>query len=349
MKRMLTALTAVLVAVLLTSCIRPPWQWTGCFFDSSVCTEISHDTMTQIVDALNTQDAAALEDVFAPWVRAEYERELDEWVAYLLAQFPHGDVVWQDPDEEPHAGPRSNDGGRLAVGMSSRYRVTSGGEEYVLYFRGVAESEIDPDDVGVDRMTITPWTGEDVYRDSNLDAARRSWSVNLNFSLGAGVFMVDDGEAAAVRVAQVVDALNAQDVAALRAMFTSDAVAADAPGIDEALALLLAQFPNRDVVVVPEDPGRTTHNARFFGDEESVLLASFYRVRSAGVDYRLFVAEFTESVQGAGGMGVVAIGATPIEVRVNEVPEAYFYDWTSTFGVEGRGVPGTYLPEEWIR
>lgn len=339
MKKLLSAMVVLAMIVMVSACSRPPWEWTGCYYQDSACAEMSHDTMTQVVDALNSQDAAALKEVFTPRARMDYWAEIDAGVAYLLSLFPDGDVVWLDPEAEPLVGPWHNQHGTHAVWVSSYYRVASGGEEYQLFFEGWSENEIDPNLAGVSGMGAVPAANENDPRNTNLDAAIRSWQVALDDTGQPSIFMMDDGASSPDRAAQIVDALNRQDAAALHNMVMPGA----APAIDPRLPDLLAQFPHGDIVIHP-DPGRAIISERYYGDTRTLVLLSFYRVTSAGVDYRLFFAEYLENIADPGDVGIYAIGAVPMGSQVNEGPEAYMYDWTSLFDFTGVALPGVYNP-----
>lgn len=338
------------VALVLSGCSLLP-SFTGCYYRESACAPLSHDTMTQIVDALNAHDADALKEVFTQSARTQFSGELDDGVAYMLSLFPGGDVVWLDPEEEPGSGPMWNHYGQHAVWVSSSYHVTSGGNDYRLFFEGWAENEIDSNDVGVHGMGAVPWTEEGVPRISNLDAAYRSWFRSIDLGQRSdrpAFFMLDEGPSSPDRAAQIVDALNAHDAAALRGMFI-DAADAVSEQIDEGLAYLLSQFPNGDVVLVQEDPGRAIISEQYDGGRTSVLLSSFYRLSSGGVDYRFYFSEFTGNGLALPGVGLYAIAVAPVGEFVNEGAEGPIYDWTSSFDAAGSGVPAIYIPEGEIR
>lgn len=343
MKKLLSAMVVLTLVLVLSACSRPPWEWTGCYYDESACAELSHDTMVQIVDALNAQDAAALKEVFTQNARNEYPGEIDDGVAYLLSLFPDGDVVWQDPEEDPMVGPKWNKYGAHAVWVSSSYRLTSGGKDYELFFEGWSENEIDQSDAGVTGMGAVPW--HDPRGDANLNAALRSWYRTLDANERPTVFRMDDGPSSPNVAGQIVDALNAQDGAALRDMFVDGAVANVSTGIDNGLAYLLSQFPNGDLVIVQEDPSVAIISQPFYRDTRTVLLSSFYRVSSGGVDYRLYFAEITENVVDPDAVGIYTLGVVPVAESVSNTPEALMYEWLS-WDIQGGALPGIYIPED---
>jgi hypothetical protein len=253
--------------------------------------------------------------------------------------------VWLDPDEKPSVNEGSWDYGLHKIWVESTYRVRSGESEYQLFFYGWQENEIEPNDAGVSQMGVIPSTDVTESWDSNLDAALYSRRFNLDWSGLPEVLVMDNGLSSADRAAQIVYALNAQDAGALRSMFSEDARADSSAEIDAGVAHLLSQFPNGDVVVREEDPGRTLLTERIDGDTRNILLSSFYLVSSGGVDYRLYFAEFTEKATDPGGVGIYAIGAVPTTDRVNFSPQADMYEWTETIDVDGEADPGIYIPE----
>jgi hypothetical protein len=342
--RKLRSVAAVLVlALVLSACAYLPSFSGECYSrHSEECTELSQDWMSQIVEALNTHDAAALTGLFSANARGAYSTEIDDGLAYLLSIFPDGDVVWLDQDAEPGVGPWSYDGGRHAVWMSSSYRVTSGGIEYELFFSGYASSGIDPDDVGVAYMGAVPQSDSG---HSNLDAALRSWRLSRFDDHRAGVFVTDDGELSHDRASRIVDAVNTQNAAVLREMFTQVALAEYAAEIDNGIQHLLSQFPSGDLALQAE-PAGVSIAERVCGDARAVLRSSFYRVSSEGVEYRLYFAEFTENTTDFGGVGIHAIGAAPLAPRLDETPEAGLYSFTHTIAVGVLRPPGIYIADE---
>jgi hypothetical protein len=328
--------------LLLSSCAILPLGRTDCYYSDSRCTQLSRDRVAQIVDALNSQDSAALKEMFTDYALAEYSAEIDDGVAYLLSLFPRGDVVWHEPEAAPRVSKWNNHGQHTALARSG-YLVTSGGNEYSLFFVVFEENENDPDNVGVYGMGAALRTDSE---NSNLEAAFRPWALSFDVHADSppGVFMADSGQSSRDRAARIVDALNGQDVAALREIFTEYALAAYSAEIDDGLEYLLSLFPN-GVTVLQEDPGGSAVYKRFDGEASTVLMSSFYRLSSGEVEFRLFFAEFTENAIMPDNIGIYAIGAVPIVGALNEGPEAGIYDWTGSFDVGANSPPGIYIPE----
>jgi hypothetical protein len=80
------------------------------------------------------------------------------------------------------------------------------------------------------------------------------------------------------------------------------------------------------------------------GDEKTVLLPSYYTVRSAGVDYRLFFADFTENTIEPDNVGIYAMGAVLAAECGRCTPEAELNTWAADFHAETTARPGVFVP-----
>lgn len=307
--------------------------------------QLSRDRMAHIVDALNTQDAAALRGMFTDYALAEYSAEIDEGVAYLLSLFPNGDVIWRDHGGVPHETGISNQGVWTTL-QPSGYEVTSGGNVYSVFFADFVENENDPENVGIYALGAVLQTDA---RDSGPEAAFFSWTglVDVDARSGGppGIFIGDDGQLSHDRMAQIIAALNSHDAAALKGMFTRYAVEEHSTDLDDGLDDLFSYFPEGDVSW-QESQGGSAIYKRVDGDARTVLLPSFYRVSSGGVDYRLFFADFTENTIDPDIVGLYAIGVVPAAEWRNSEPEAELYPWTGTFDLDASGHPGIFIPPD---
>ena len=303
---------------------------------------LSSDRMTQIVDAVNRHDAAALKGMFTEYALAEYSAEIADGLEYLLGLFPNGDVIWQDPIGDVYP-TKANDYGDKTTLLNSVYHVSSGGVEYRLFFTDFIENTIDPENLGVYTMGAVPWTASE---DSGPEVAYFDWSIVINDVYAAGppgVFVYENGELSGDRMLDIVDALNGHDAAALKSMFTEYARTEHSTDLDHGLNYLLGLFPDGDIVWEGE-PGGSVIYERVDGDKKAVLLRSYYRVSSGGVEYRLLFAHFTENSIDPENVGVYAIGVVPIADRLNVVPEADLYQWARSIDVGATAHPGAFIP-----
>lgn len=340
MKKLASVVVALASVVLLASCsLLDPL---GLF--SKGTAELARERAAEIIDALNSQDAAVLKSMFTEYARTEYSAEIDEGLEYLLSLFPDGDVALGElPTGSVER--ETMDGGRTTTLGGGSFDVTSGGKEYILYFADFTVNTIDPDNAGIYRMGAVLHTDS---RGSDMESAFRSWASSIDLDARAGgppgVFVGDSGELSRDRAAQVIDALNAHDAAALKGMFTDYARSEYSAEIDPGLEYLLSLFPDGDIVWA-EDGGGSAINARIDGDSRTVMVASFYTVRSGGVDYRLFFTEFTENSLDPDNLGIYAIGAVPTAEKVIYMPESELHAWSNDFYLGADTPPGVFVPQ----
>ena len=152
--------------------------------------------------------------------------------------------------------------------------------------------------------------------------------------------MGDNGGLSRDRAAQIIDALNAQDAAALKGMFSKYSAQ-----IDKGLEYLLSMFPDGDIVW-QEDQGGSAVSERVDGDKRTVLLLTFYTVSSGGVDYRLFFADFIENTIDPDNVGIYAIGAVTVSPEGTlYIPEVYLHQWSTSFYIGANTPPGVFIPK----
>jgi hypothetical protein len=154
------------------------------------------------------------------------------------------------------------------------------------------------------------------------------------------------------RMEQILDAINDQDAATLKSMFTEYALAEYSAEIDEGLEYLLSLFPDGDVVW--EDPERGPGHTSWKRDGlATLLLPSLYRVSSDGKDYWLYFADFTENEIDPDNVGVYGMGVAPRTAgsgpaAAGSGPEGVFFSWTSSFknlyDLDADVPPGVYVP-----
>lgn len=141
------------LVLLLASCWRDPH---GYYAEGS--TELSRERFAQIVDALNERDASAVKEVFSEYALAESSTEIDEGVDYLLTLFPDGDITWDTEQGLPSVQYRRVDDDHRTILARSMYRVSSGGKDYWLFFADFTTNTIDPDNVGIFALGVSPRT-----------------------------------------------------------------------------------------------------------------------------------------------------------------------------------------------
>jgi hypothetical protein len=144
------------------------------------------------------------------------------------------------------------------------------------------------------------------------------------------------------RAANIVDALNAHDAAALKAMFTEYALTEYPAEIDDGLEYLLSLFPEGDVILQEPtfEPG--VSGADDYG-KKTTLVSSSYVVSSGGANYSLFVADFTVNTIDPKNVGVYLMGAVlATDSEVTE-PEAAFRSWANSVDVHTSHPPGVFV------
>jgi hypothetical protein len=305
--------------------------------------QLSRERMTAIVDAVNAQDAAALKAMFTQAAVAGYSTELDDGLARLLALFPNGDVAWQRSGGTAHPLEWANYGAWTTL-LESNYSVTSGGLDYSLFFADFIENDNDPDNVGLYGIGAVLQSEDG---NTSPEAALFSWmgTFDVHASNPPGVIVAESAPSSRDRMTQIVNAMNVQDSAALKAMFTQAALAEHSAEIDSGLDYLLSLFPNGDLTWQPEEGGSIVLE-RVDGGGRAVLRPSFYSVSSGGVTYRFFFADFTENTINADQVGIQAIGAIVQAERMNFVPEDELTRWTRTFEVAAGGHSEVFIPVE---
>jgi hypothetical protein len=325
---------AIASILVLTSCSRLPWDVFG---ESG---ELVRDTMAHIIEAVNDQDAPALRAMFTEYALEEYSAEVDEGVARLLALFPNGDLIWHDSGQPAGSGSGAVEYGKTSWRGGMGSVVSSAGKEYTLSFSMFTENTIDPENVGVFRISVDPHTQDQV---SGAELASCG-SVGRDAREGAppGVIIGEGSERSHDRAVAIVDALNAQDASAIKGMFTEYARAHYSAEIDAGLEYLLSLFPHGDVTWGDAEGGSAVCE-RIAGEQRTVLLPTYYTVRSGDVDYRLFFADFIENTIDPENVGIYAIGAALAAECGRCVPEAYLNSWANDFYVGASTRPGVFI------
>jgi len=153
MRKLMLGVVGLALAVLLSSCGLLP-------FGSGVILDDSHEQadarMEQIGAAFNDGDPAALKALFSP--RAlEQAPDIDAGLEYLLSFFPEGGVTWE---RDAIGSEGENDGaGNKTRMLRANYKLIVGGEEYRLFFADITVNDVlDPENVGLYAIGVTPWS-----------------------------------------------------------------------------------------------------------------------------------------------------------------------------------------------
>jgi hypothetical protein len=340
LKRLVSLLAALLCVALVSSC-----SLVNAVFGPSD-REISREKMALIVDALNAQDAAGLKGMFTDYVLREYEKEIDAGLEYLFDLFPNGDVEWDEEELGVYGSSRIARDGNRAELLPSHYHVTSGGIRYRLSFTDFTINTIDPDNIGIYALGAVL---ETEAGDSGPEVAFYDWGGVLHAidkEKAPGIFVADDGELSRRAAAQIVDALNRQDADTLKGMFTDYARAEHSEALDKGLDYILGLFPGGDITWDERQGGTGVSESYDDDGGVTVMLRSFYRVSSGGVDYRLYFASFAQNPPHPENVGIYAMGAAPVAETLNTTPEAYLYTWADELDFEVDSPPGVYVPAE---
>jgi hypothetical protein len=154
-------------------------------FDNS---QMSLQTLPQIVDKVNIQDTLGLEEKFSKYARIGRATEIKDGVSQLIALFPDGNVVWQkDKQAPPTVREKTDNGGRTLL-LVSRYRVSVGSVDYWLVCADFRENTTHPQNLGIYAIGVAPWTQTG---DSAGEKALFSWadSFDIDATTPAGIFI----------------------------------------------------------------------------------------------------------------------------------------------------------------
>jgi hypothetical protein len=116
--------------------------------------------METIAAAVKDLDPAALKALFTKRALDEAV-DLDAGLDYFLSFFPDGEFTWK---RDAIGSEAETDGfGATTEMLRANYRLTIDGEDYRLFFADFTVNDlVDPDNVGIYAMGLTPWTGDNV-------------------------------------------------------------------------------------------------------------------------------------------------------------------------------------------
>jgi hypothetical protein len=341
-RRFTSAVVAVAVVVVLAACSFNPRVLTP-----NYSADLVAERMAEIVDALNSQDAATLKAMFTDYALAEYSAEIDEGVGYLLSLFPNGDVVWEDPDHEPSPAVLNNFGKRTEL-VGVLYEISAGREDYRLYFSYYTINENDPANVGIYGMGVAPRTEN---LDSGPEEALMSWAGSVadlegeNGPPGVYIPSYDYIELSDLTMEKVVEDVTAQDVSGLRVeVFSEYAQTEHAAALDDEIDALYSFVSSEDLTWQLRDEPLAVRE-KVEGDDEAILLLPIYEVTSGGKDYWLFFADFTVNTIDPTNLGLYAVGVAARTPSGDSPEEQALFAWADTFDVDASTPPGILISQ----
>lgn len=195
MRKVRLGVLALVCAVLLSACALVPVEQPDTLYIDSE--QKAEDRMQQIADAVNDHDAAALKAMFSPRALGE-ATDLDEGLDYLLSLFPNGELTIKGGDGR--TAERQYRNGMLTEVLLADYRVSAEGREYSVFFADFTVNEvIDPDNVGLYALGVTPWVSHETW-DELLGQAKPfyAWARSIHADEGdetgyPGVYVPLDG------------------------------------------------------------------------------------------------------------------------------------------------------------
>jgi hypothetical protein len=340
MRRIRSALAALVCVVVLSSCALVPFGHAGGVFDDSMSRADAQ--MARIGAAINSHDAAALKAIFSK--RAlEKATDLDARLDHLLSMFPDG-VTWERDTVNSKGG---IDGQKKTVMVQGYYKVSAGGKDYLLFFADFTVNEIDPDNVGVYGLGVTPFTDN---RDAGTEEPFLWWNGAIEYDESdpdgyPGVFVgYDNSQHSRHMTEQIVQRLNMQDPVGLRNKFSEYARTQHAAEIGDDLDTLVALFAGGDAVWVEEQ-----QEAPVVRDETdatggtTTLLLTTVRVTSGGQDSRVVFAYFPENAIDPTNIGIYAIGVAPWTDSGDSAAEKALAAWVDKFDVDASVPPGIFI------
>jgi hypothetical protein len=340
MRKLMSAMAALVCVVVLSSCSLVPFGHGSGVFDGDLAKADAR--MKQIGAAINSHDAAALKAVFSK--RAiEKAIALDARLDQLLSMFPDG-VTWERSSINAKGG---IDGQKKTLIMQAHFLVSAGGKDYLLFFADFTENEIDPDNVGVYGLGVTPDTGN---QDAGTEEPFYWWTGAIQYDESdpdgyPGVFVGYDNSRLSVHMSeQIVGELNTQDSVGLRNKFSEYARTQHAAEIGDDLDTLVALFAGGEAVWVEEQ-----QEAPVVRDETdatggtTTLLLTTVRVTSGGQDSRVVFAYFPENAVDPTNIGIYAIGVAPWTDSGDSTAEKALTSWADKFDVDASVPPGIFI------
>ena len=159
MRKLRLGVLALVCAVLLPACALVPVEQSNTLYVDSE--QKAEDRMEQIADAVKHHDAAALKAMFSP--RAlENATDIDEGVDYFLSLFPNG--FTREGQNGSMTAERQYKDGELTELLLDDFLVSVDGRKYSLFLAEFTVNElIDPDNVGLYALGVTPWVRHETW------------------------------------------------------------------------------------------------------------------------------------------------------------------------------------------
>jgi hypothetical protein len=338
LKRIVSAFVTLMGVAVLASCTYLP-SW----FPQNH-SNLAANQMTEIVDAINQQDAATLKGTFTDYALGEHDEEVDEGVTYLLSVFPNGDLVWENPDKRVGRVSESYNAGKRTINVHALYRVSSGGKAYWLYFSFFTVNEQDPENLGVYAIGAAPRTetltpGLRLGLSSGPEGMFFRWTGSVSGTdptADPGGYIPDYeyADLSDLMVKDLIDDdLNTQDHSGLRDKFTEHAQVQFPDALVDEVDALFALFPEGGIVWEPlqEQPeARVTVD----GDEETILLLPIYRITAGGEEYWFFFADYTVNTIDPQNLGIYGIGVAPHTATGDSPAEQALFEWADSFQID---------------
>ena len=336
MKKLLSALVALVCVVVLSSCsLLSPFINEEGKLDAR---------MEQIAAAINSDDAAALKAMFSK--RAlEDATDIDAGLDYFLSLFRNGVDSWE---RTGFSSTGENDFVKWTRLLSAGYKVSADGKDYYLsLIVFTVNDNLDPENVGVYGLGVVPWS-DDVFTGPTESMGHWGAAIELDTSDPdgyPGIYVgYDNDEMSLHMMTNIVDWLNRQSDLGLKQYFSEYARTEHATAIDDELTALVALFPDGDLVWEGLEPAPTVRESTDSGGE-TTLLVSTYRVSSAGADYWLSFAYFTANATDPSNIGVYAIGAAPRTESGDSAAEQALFAWADSFDVDASTPPSIFISQ----
>ena len=345
MRRLMSAVSVLVSSALLASCALLPGGSPGLYSDDF---QQADARMEEIADALNSQDAAALKDMFSP--RAlEQAVDVDERLEALVALFPNGGVTWKlwVVSAEGH-----QEDGKDAEVLKARYTLSANGVEYRLLFADFTVNEVDTRNAGLYSMGVMPLTDDPPPYGPEYLFAVWAGSVTVDgpderFGMAyPGVYtpVYDSPEVTNFVMTTIVEEINEEDALGLEESFAQSPRTVLASELLDQIDTLFTLGQQGELTWQKLDDVPLIRRAPD-GAGEAVLLLPTYPVSWGGKPYWLSFAVFTQNTIDPTQIGINAIGVAPRTESGDSPQELALFEWLESFQVDAGPAPGIFIAE----